>query len=242
MKKLLSVSLLASTLLFGAETYTEFLNTALQDANELHNYSKAKIEKLAQSDSELQTYTKKLADYEAKLATFIESQTQEKFSSKEDAQKALNEIEMLSSQSVVLGKSIANLASNQADSASKNYNATIQTASKTILRLSDDIGAMADRILLMAQEIGVMADRIVQTQEIQSRNLIATQKLARYAMTMTNQQVTTTKDTMQKMNTQQNNFHTAIPNMNNMQMNQAHTPQTMQQVSHQTTQMIIPMH
>ena len=51
----------------------------------------------------------------------------------------------------------------------------------TILRLSDDIGLMADRIgemadriLVMADKIGEMADRILVTQRIQSANLALT--------------------------------------------------------------------
>jgi len=226
-KTLIGLSLMASTLLFGAETYTQFLNTAVEDAYDIHNYSKAKMEQLAQSDSELKTYTKKLEAYEAKISNFLESQAKESFNSKEDAQQALNELEMLSSQSVVLAKTVAYLASHQADNANASYNNTIQTASKTILRLSDDIGVMADRILLMAKEIGIMADRIVQTQEIQSKNLIATQKLAQYAMTLTDEQLTATKQNVQ------NSINTGMSNMN-MNVNQMQT--------HQASQVSIPMH
>ena len=43
---------------------------------------------------------------------------------------------------------------------------------EAMLRLSDDIGAMADRILEMANEIGEMADRIVATMELMSETLI----------------------------------------------------------------------
>ena len=51
-----------------------------------------------------------------------------------------------------------------------------------MLRLSDDIGIMAnrilemaDKILEMADKIGEMSDRIVETQKIQSENLDLTQ-------------------------------------------------------------------
>ena len=51
-----------------------------------------------------------------------------------------------------------------------------------MLRLSDDIGVMAnrilqmsDKILVMADNIGLMADRIIVTQQIQSQNLALTQ-------------------------------------------------------------------
>ena len=52
-----------------------------------------------------------------------------------------------------------------------------------MLRLSDDIGTMADRILemadrilVMADNIGIMADRILITQQLQNSNLLLTQE------------------------------------------------------------------
>ncbi|MBU0943075.1 MAG: hypothetical protein KJ804_12035 [Proteobacteria bacterium] len=55
---------------------------------------------------------------------------------------------------------------------------TIEASLASMLRLSDDIGVMADRILemadkilIMANNIGLMADRILATQIIQSDNL-----------------------------------------------------------------------
>lgn len=60
--------------------------------------------------------------------------------------------------------------------------ADIQAALDSMLKLSDDIGVMADRILemadkilLMADNIGLMADRILLTQQIQSSNMALTQ-------------------------------------------------------------------
>jgi len=59
---------------------------------------------------------------------------------------------------------------------------TISNGLSAMLRLSDDIGTMAnrilemaDKILLMADNIGTMADRIILTQQIQSENLALTQ-------------------------------------------------------------------
>ncbi len=55
---------------------------------------------------------------------------------------------------------------------------SLQSSMATMLRLSDDIGVMAnrilemaDKILIMADNIGLMADRILATQVIQSSNL-----------------------------------------------------------------------
>ena len=58
---------------------------------------------------------------------------------------------------------------------------TLDSSLSAMLRLSDDIGTMAnrigemaDRILVMADNIGIMADRILATQIIQSDNLALT--------------------------------------------------------------------
>jgi len=60
--------------------------------------------------------------------------------------------------------------------------ADIQAALDAMLKLSDDIGIMADRILemgdkilVMSDNIGIMADRILLTQQIQSSNMALTQ-------------------------------------------------------------------
>ncbi|MBK1704031.1 hypothetical protein [Halochromatium glycolicum] len=48
---------------------------------------------------------------------------------------------------------------------------SVEGIQETVLRLSADIGTMADRIGEMADRIGQMADRILETQRIQSDNL-----------------------------------------------------------------------
>jgi HAMP domain-containing protein len=214
-KRLIKVSLLFSSLLM-ADTSTDILQTALQDMYEIHNYSKSKMETLANSDTQIAGYAQKIEAYEKKFEIYTEKLANESFQTKEDAQKALDQLNELSSELVVLSKSVAYLASHQADNANESYNNSIELTSKTILRLSDDIGVMADRILLMAKEIGIMADRILETQEIQSRNLAATQQLSRYAMTLTNGQINTTRESA---NTNLNSgFNTGINSAQSMQM------------------------
>ncbi len=219
-KTLLGLSFIASTLLFGAEsTYTQFLDTAVEDIYDIHNYSKTHMSAMAQDDKALQEYSTQLNKYEADVSLFLQQNAKESFSSKDDAEKALDELNKLSTQNVQLAKTMAYLASHHADNMNESYNNTLQETSKTILRLSDDIGVMADRILLMAKEIGIMADRIVETQEIQSQNLAATQKLTKYAMTLTNQQVQDTREDVH------NNMSTGMANMN---VNQVQMQQSQQ--------------
>jgi hypothetical protein len=207
--KFIGISLLLSSLLF-ADTTTDILSTALSDAYDIHDYSKNKMETLANSDAAMAEYAQKVESYEAKMQEYLTKIENETFTTKEDAQKALDELNELSSQMVVLAKNVAYLASHQADNANESYNNSIELTSKTILRLSDDIGVMADRILLMAKEIGIMADRILETQEIQSKNLAATQQLAQYAMTLTDGQINSTRSAMQSSS--------VTPSMNSMQV------------------------
>lgn len=139
------------------------------------------IDKLANSDAELKMYEAKLNKYESEITVLLVD-TQKEFVTKDDALVAMDKIENLSSQSVVLAKTVAYLASHQGDNVNDSYSETLKSVSSTVLRLSDDIGVMADRILVMADNIGIMADRIVKTQEIQSANLNASIKLIQMSM------------------------------------------------------------
>ena len=49
-------------------------------------------------------------------------------------------------------------------------------ANESMLKLSDNIGKMSDRIGKMADRIGDMAERILETQEIQSKNMMQIQQ------------------------------------------------------------------
>ena len=91
--------------------------------------------------------------------------------------KILDGIDSLSTSTFQLAREIAFLSNYQTDNANESYNNTLHTLIKATLRLSDDIGKMADRILLMAKQIGIMADRILITQRIQSTNYNNTIKL-----------------------------------------------------------------
>ena len=178
-KAILGLSLLTAVL-FASESATG-LDMLVNDAKTINTTAMSFLDVLSKSQTKLSEYETKVNNYSDAVAKFTQQQTQS-FSSKEEALQAMNSIEELSSQSVVMAKEIAYLSAHEADNASDDYKATLQTLSKTTLRLSDDIGTMSDRILKMADKIGVMADRIVKTQEIQSRNLHATIALVNRAM------------------------------------------------------------
>lgn len=175
-KSLISLTLLAS-LMFGAEYSPAGMDLLLKDVDTLNTYAMEHIDEIDSSEAKLNAYEAKFNELAQNVAQFSQ-QKMNSFTSKEDALHAMDKLEELSSKSVVVAKEVAYLSSHQADNANESYNNTLKTLTQTTLRLSDDIGDMADRILEMADKIGVMADRIIKTQEIQSRNLNATTQLA----------------------------------------------------------------
>ena len=87
----------------------------------------------------------------------------------------LDSLQGLANISLSLAQGVAGLSSQLVTLASP---ATLGALLATTLRLSDDIGVMADRILemaekilVMADNIGLMADRILATQVIQNDNI-----------------------------------------------------------------------
>jgi len=211
-KSILGLSLL-TVALFASETTTG-LDMLVSDAKTINTTAMSSLDSISKSQIKLADYETKVNNYADAVAKFTQQQAQS-FSSKKEALQAMNSIEELSSQSVVMAKEISYLSAHEADNASDNYKYTLQTVSKTTLRLSDDIGIMSDRILKMADKIGVMADRIVKTQEIQSKNLQATTTLVNGAMQLAASQT----------NEHQETAHAPAVNMGAMQNS------TMQQTS-----------
>ena len=87
-------------------------------------------------------------------------------------------LQTLATISASLTQSLGGLSAQMAVLASTTSLTALNDSLVSMLRLSDDIGVMADRILemsdqilIMADNIGIMADRILATQVIQSDNL-----------------------------------------------------------------------
>ena len=204
-KTMISLALLATLLCAEDVDYSEGLSILADDVKTLNTTAMNSIDKLANSDAELQAYESKLNQYEKEIATLL-SETQKEFASKDDALVAMDKIENLSSQSIVLAKTIAYLSSHQGDNVSDSYSETLSSVSNTVLRLSDDIGVMADRILVMADNIGIMADRIVKTQEIQSANLNASMQLVQSVMGASQMQMNTASQGAQNSSSMNQSF------------------------------------
>ncbi len=193
MKKILLSAILLATLSYAEEAvYAEGLSILTDDAKVLNTMAMESLQKIATSDEALEEYSQKVEALSQELGELLKS-TNSEFASKDDALVAMDKIENISSQAVVLAKTITYLSSHQGDNVSDSYETTLKSVSKTVLRLSDDIGVMADRILDMADKIGVMADRIVTTQEIQSRNLGATTQLIAMSMNLSSRELQSMK-------------------------------------------------
>ncbi len=95
----------------------------------------------------------------------------------------LDDSTKLTQQLVAMSDDLVSLAAQMQQSGAEQYQNTFETLIRTTLRLSDDIGIMADRILfteeqigIMADRIGEMADRILETQRIQNENIARVQQ------------------------------------------------------------------
>lgn len=95
-------------------------------------------------------------------------------------QELLTALNNLSATNSALANAVLNLSGKVVALSASTGSTTLKDSLTTTLRLSDDIGTMADRILemankilIMADNIGLMADRILTTQTIQSTNLKA---------------------------------------------------------------------
>ncbi len=87
-------------------------------------------------------------------------------------------LQTLSGVTVSLANAFTGLSVQIADLAASTSLSVLDSSLRAMLRLSDDIGVMADRILemadkilVMADNIGLMADRILATQIIQNDNI-----------------------------------------------------------------------
>lgn len=87
-------------------------------------------------------------------------------------------LQNLAAISASLGEELVRIAGEVVETAPYTVLSTLNSSLYAMLRLSDDIGVMADRILemadkilVMADNIGTMADRILATQIIQNNNI-----------------------------------------------------------------------
>ncbi len=159
-------------------TLTNDINSLVLQGNDLLVSINATTLTSLSMSSQLDTVETDVTNYQAQvMATFdtIVAESGTNFSLSDDLLVAFQTLSTVSSS---LATATQGLGLQIADIASTTSVSTLDSSLTTMLRLSDDIGLMADRILemankilIMADNIGLMADRIIATQIIQSDNL-----------------------------------------------------------------------
>lgn len=159
--------------------FVEDLNQLVLDGNTLlasmENVSLSSLTmatQLASLENSTQLYLESVGDVYKSVSTSTDNTTMSL------TNEMLVPLQTLSTITASLTQSLVGLAGQMAVLSSITSLTTLGSSLDSMLRLSDDIGVMADRILemsdqilIMADNIGIMADRILATQIIQGDNL-----------------------------------------------------------------------
>jgi len=174
---LLSVTLLLFSLSARATLSTD-LQTLVTDLNGINTQLSAISIDGSGSCSQLGTLNTSLEDYTASIEALTAQLSAPLSVSSED----MSSLDDLSTLSRSLASEAVRLSWEMRDIQSIKDLIEYRSGLSAMLRLSDDIGAMADRILemadrilAMADNIGAMADRILITQQLQNSNIALTQ-------------------------------------------------------------------
>ena len=174
---LLSVTLLLFSLSARATLSTD-LQTLVTDLNGINTQLSAISIDGSGSCSQLGTLNTSLEDYTASIEALTAQLSAPLSLSSED----MSSLDDLSTLSRSLASEAVRLSWEMRDIQSIKDLIEYRSGLSAMLRLSDDIGAMADRILemadrilAMADNIGAMADRILITQQLQNSNIALTQ-------------------------------------------------------------------
>ena len=174
---LLSVTLLLFSLSARATLSTD-LQTLVTDLNGINTQLSAISIDGSGSCSQLGTLNTSLEDYTASIEALTAQLSAPLSLSSED----MSSLDDLSTLSRSLASEAVRLSWEMRDIQNIKDLIEYRSGLSAMLRLSDDIGAMADRILeladrilAMADNIGAMADRILITQQLQNSNIALTQ-------------------------------------------------------------------
>ncbi len=161
-----------------ATTLTSDIDNLILQGNDLLVTIDATTLTSTSMSSQLSTIETDVIDYQAQVTAVYDAIVAESGTTFSLSDDLLVAFQTLSTVSSSLANATLGLGLQIADIASVTSTSTLSASLTTMLRLSDDIGLMADRILemankilIMADNIGLMADRIIATQIIQSDNL-----------------------------------------------------------------------
>lgn len=128
--------------------------------------------------SQINTIESDVSNYQLQVLAVYDTVVASVGTSLSVTDELLVSFQTLSTVSASLANATLGVSLQIAELAASTSTSSLDSSLTAMLRLSDDIGLMADRILemankilIMADNIGLMADRIVATQIIQSDNL-----------------------------------------------------------------------
>ena len=179
---LMAMTLIALGMVAWAQNSLAALDRALvqliEDGSALQ-HALAQKAQAGVTQSDLQALSTQLAVFETKVEKVVsDARLGVEAAEQPEYGKLLEDSLKLSQVAVGLAEGVERLAASTESDSSDQYQNTFETMIRAMLRLSDDIGVMADRILfteeqigIMADRIGEMADRILETQRIQNENI-----------------------------------------------------------------------
>ncbi|BCO10222.1 hypothetical protein GF1_25980 [Desulfolithobacter dissulfuricans] len=158
--------------------FTTELDSLILEGNDLLVQVNNTVLNSLTMDSQLAELETAVTNYQANIVATYDSVVAAAGTTLSLTSDMLVALQTLSTVSLSLANAFADLTVQIGELAASTSLAVLDSSLAAMLRLSDDIGLMADRILemadkilIMADNIGLMADRIIATQIIQSDNL-----------------------------------------------------------------------
>ncbi len=160
------------------DAFTTLLNDLVLQGNDLLAQASTITLSPLTMNSQIDQLEAAVTDYRSNVLAAYNDVVASSGSSLSLSSDMLVALQTLSTISLSLANTCKDLTVQIANLAATTFLSSLDSALSAMLRLSDDIGLMADRILemadkilVMADNIGAMADRIIATQLIQSNNL-----------------------------------------------------------------------
>lgn len=162
MFKMIIAGMVVFTTLVASDDYAQEMDSLITDAKKIETVLVDKGIDYLSKDEYIDT---KMAQYEVDTKNYIKTLTN-KLNDEGMSESMLLKTQELSKGLLSLANAVVNLSDKTGTNANESYLSTLDTLTSTTLRLSDDIGLMADRIGEMSDDIGTMADRIVETEKL----------------------------------------------------------------------------
>ncbi len=161
-----------------ASAYTAELDALILEGNDLLVKTSDTLLSSLTMDSQLAALETDVTTFQANVQATWDSVVAASGTSLSLTSDMLVALQTLSGVTVSLANAFTDLTVQIANLAASTSLSVLDSSLRAMLRLSDDIGLMADRILemadkilVMADNIGLMADRILATQIIQNDNI-----------------------------------------------------------------------